>query len=150
MHKLIGGSLCLALAITSFSFASFDSDNSNDQIISLSELTRENIEEFFLNKDSSFILECSKGTILPLHLSLESEFLSLGDVERPYTVQVLKTCYIKCIDETFFFSSDLLNWKEFEKFFTGTFGVSLNLNEDQNPEVGLHLGLHERTHLNKQ
>ncbi len=153
MKKFAIGSLMVALSATSAMFAANQSIHigskshvmtPDNQVITLSELTKEMVEDFFAGKTSRFILECPQGAVLPFSLSLQGEFLSLSSDELPRTVKVLKTCYIKCVDETFFFSADLQIWKDFHEFFTGMMGVSLNVNE-RTPTVGLNIELNQRT-----
>src|SRR4029077_21026346 len=149
MKKLVTGSLFIALAATSVIFAAnhtmhIESKSHimdlGDQIVTLSELTKERVEDFFAGKRSEFILECTEGAILPFKLSFQGDFFALADDEVSLAIKILKTCYIKCIDETFFFSTDLQNWKGFQEFFTGMMGVSLDVNENI-PTVGLNIEL---------
>lgn len=102
----------------------------DDQILVLSELTSEMKEDFLNGK----VLECLEGTVLPFRFSLKGEFL---EGENFSTIKVLKTCFIKCVNEVFLFSTDLKDWKEFHKFFNGNLGVSL----DAGPEFSLNIEL---------
>jgi hypothetical protein len=85
------------------------------------------------------ILECQEGVELPFEFVLQGEYLSLTGVEQ--TVKVEKTCYIKCVGEELYFSSDLKKWSPFLEFFTGS--VSISVNKDL-PKVCFTVELNSR------
>jgi len=149
MRKLIRGSVCFLLAGFSALFAAnqngaaLDILETKGQVIALRELTKEMVEDFFTGKTPQAILECTEGSNLPLYLSLKGEFLALEGEAPSIKIRVLKTCFIKCQKESFFFSSDLENWKEFDEFFTGEVGVCLNI-EDETPVARLNIDLNQR------
>ena len=146
MRKLFVGALFFALAGTSLAFTANHNvhlgDSSTHVVVALSELTEEiTTEDFFAGK---FVLECSEGSVLPFNFSLKSEFLAL-EVENTYSnIKVLKTCFIKHVEDTFLFSTDLQNWKGFQEFFTGTIGCSVNV-EEGTPTVNFNIELNQRT-----
>jgi len=51
---------------------------------------------------------------------------------------------LKFIGEDFFFSEDLQTWQNFMEFFTGQFGVSVNV-APLIPQITLHAVLDKRT-----
>lgn len=154
MRKMISAGLLIVLTGASVAFAASHSvviggpgipvADMGCHVIGLSELTYDRIEDFFAGKAPHVVLECTQGSILPFNISLASEFLALDGAEAPHTIKVLKTCFIKCVEGTFYFSADLQSWKDFQGFFTGMIGVSLNVN-DSSPEVGLNIELNQRT-----
>lgn len=89
-----------------------------NHVVSLNELTDENIESFTQGKMHDTIVKCPAGMVLPLTLSLQGEFLALESKEQS-SVKILKACFVKCVGETYLFSLDGKNWKEFSEFFTG-------------------------------
>ncbi|KAF3361464.1 hypothetical protein PHSC3_001838 [Chlamydiales bacterium STE3] len=154
MKKLFAGSMFFALAGASLAFtanhnmylgsSSTHIVNTGCQVVALSELTQDMIEDFFTGKTPQSILECPSGSVLPFNLSLKGEFLAL-EVEDTYSnIKILKTCFIKRLEDTFVFSTDLQHWKDFQEFFTGRVGVSLNI-EEGTPSVGFNIELNQRS-----
>ncbi len=116
------------------------------QIVRIAEWSNTNISEFIEGKHSDVIFECPKGSHLPLKISIEGEILALQPTnETPLAIQILKTCYIRCLEQGHFvFSSDLVTWKEFSEFFTGKLGASLQVIEEGQPMATLQLELHQK------
>lgn len=92
--------------------------------------------------ETQTVLECTAGTILPFGLSLQGEFLSLEEGAIS-TIKVLKTCYIKFLEDTMLFSADLQEWKSFEDFFTGNIQLVIN-SDDIMPALQLNLELNQK------
>lgn len=117
----------------------------SDRVISLSELNRETVEDFWQGKIGNIVLECPEGTCLPVKMAVKGEFLALESPVAPSLyLKVLKTCYIRCVErEHFVFSEDLQNWKEPSEFFTGRFSVSVGVQDGQ-PMAELELELNQR------
>ncbi len=143
MRKFVTTTLFIALATTTAIYADSPQE-SNGPVIAISELTNEMIGDFFQTKSSPFILECAEGTMLPFDLSIQSEFLTLAADEASRTIHIIKTCYIKSVDGTYFFSCDLRHWQEFEDFFSGYMGLVLHVNNGT-PMLNLNVGLSQRT-----
>ncbi len=153
MRKLIIGGLCFVLAGASTAFAVNHSmriggtashiTDTGCEVITLAELTKEMVEDFFTGKAPQVILECMQGSNLPFNLSLKGEFLALEAEDNPGALKVLKTCFIKSVGDTFFFSSDLHNWKDFQEFFTGAIEVTLNADEGT-PIIGFNIDINQR------
>ena len=114
----------------------------DQKVVSLSELTDENVESFTRGKLQDAVIKCPAGTVLPLTLSLKGEFLAIETEGRP-SVKILKTCFAKCVGEAFLFSLDGKNWKEFSEFFTGNLSVEFH-NTDNGPFVGVSCGLNQK------
>jgi hypothetical protein len=108
-----------------------------NQVVSLNELTDENIESFTQGKMHDTIVKCPAGMVLPLTLSLKGEFLAS---EGESSLKILKTCFVKCVGETYLFSLDGKSWKEFSEFFTGNLNAEFH-NTDKGPfaHVGCEL-----------
>lgn len=118
------------------------------QIITLTDLTQKTIADFFADGAEHFVLECTEGMILPLNLSFKGEFLALDIDGASCMIKVLQTCYIKSVDGTLLFSSDVHDWKTFQEFFTGMMSVSLNVVEGD-VAVGLCIELNSRQGVEK-
>jgi hypothetical protein len=110
-----------------------------NHVVSLSELTDENIESFTQGKLQDTVVKCPAGMVLPLTLSLQGEFLALESAGES-SVKILKTCFMKCLGETYLFSLDGKTWKEFSEFFTGKLSAEFH-NTDKGPfaHVGCEL-----------
>lgn len=154
MRDLILRSMFLVLIGASTAFAANHSieigkpvhhaPNVECQVYSLSELTKDMLEDFFAGKTPGVVIECSQGAILPFSLSLKGEFLSLEESDTLRTIEVIKTCFIKFDKKTFLFSTNLQEWKDFKGFFTGRMGISLNVDQEV-PAVDINIELNQRT-----
>jgi len=148
MKQFISSSIAITLLLASTAFANNETTRQNytrgeNQIVVLSDLSASTIEDLFSKKNPNFVLECTRGSFLPFTLKVSGEFLSLETEASYQTIEVLKTCYVKREKDTFFFSSDLENWKNFPEFFTGNLDVSLK-NEGGTPTLGINLELNKR------
>lgn len=151
MRKLIISALFFVLTGASVAFAADDTAPigsldyplvSRYRVLAISELTQDMVEEFFLGeRGPSFVLLCEEGTILPFKLSLKGEFLEAEDSSSK--IKVMKTCYINRVGHTFLFTTDFQAWKNFQEFFTGTTGVSLEI-VDGLPTIELNIELKQR------
>ena len=138
MNKFSLASLLYAIVVATPSFA--DTEN---QPVTFADLTQDRVENFFAGKEDGLVIHCPEGTILPLDISLGGEFLSSSEDNPLGTVRLLKSCFVKCVDEVFFFSTDGETWKGFSDFFTGSVAVSISTTEEA-PLVGITLELDER------
>jgi hypothetical protein len=112
------------------------------QIISLTDLTEELINDFSQGNTPDMIVECRAGTYLPFTMSLTGEFVALeGADETSLYLKLLQTCYVRCLGEgNFLFSTDLQQWKSHSEFFTGRVEVHVSL-QDGVPAAGVDLDL---------
>jgi len=113
----------------------------NFYVIELSDCTSFIVEDFFAGKSPHTVLECKEGTLFPLNLCITGDCLALQGVS-PQTVKILQTCFIRHVNNTFLFSTDLENWKDFHSFFAGSIGVSLSVQDLT--RVGFNLELQTR------
>lgn len=113
-------------------------------IVQPEDMTHESLEEFFKGKRDDLALMFKEGSVLPLKLSLEGEYLQLLSAEyAPVSFKVLKTCFVRIVGEEFYYSSNGKDWKDFSAFFTGKIGASLEVN-DRKPIAGVVLELNHR------
>ena len=141
--KLFGYALMMAIA--SGSLMAAPQSQSYNQIIRLSDLNDRVIQDFSQGNMGDFVVECSAGASLPFRLTLKGEFLGLESASlAPLQLNVLKTCYVRCLEkENFLFSTDLQDWKGFSEFFTGSLNVSVEA-ETGSPVAGLQFELNQR------
>lgn len=127
MKKFILASSILSLTTAGTMFG-IDSKTIETQVVSISNLSQEMIGDFFAFK-SNLILECKEGDNFPFQIKLGGQFLELSSTDEKGQIKILKTCYIKCIEENFYFSDDLKTWKPFNDYFTGSLSVALNVDQ---------------------
>ncbi|MCB1134708.1 MAG: hypothetical protein KDK78_00445 [Chlamydiia bacterium] len=131
----------LALACA---FASVSSAFASHTAISLTDMSDEMFAEFLSGTCSDVILECKEGTVLPIQFDFKGDFIAIQQGDAPASVVVLKSCYVKCAEGDFFFSTDLDEWKDFEAFFTGRLGFSMKV-ENSLPSLACDLDLYRRS-----
>jgi len=138
--KLFGCALIMVVATTGL--MAIPKTQSHNQVICLSDLNEQTMQDFSHGNMGNCVVECPEGTSLPFKLTLKGEFLGLDSVAQE--LHVLKTCYVRCIEkENFLFSTDLHAWQDFAEFFTGEIRVSVE-RENGEPMVGLQLELNQR------
>lgn len=115
-----------------------------ESIVPITEMTQQMAEEFFNGKLTSVVVKCSKGCSLPFRMNLTSEFLEFDSGEAAQSITVLRDCYIKNDGVAFLFSGDLNSWKNFENFFTGSFGIALSYDGGSQKEAIFNVELHQR------
>lgn len=83
-------------------------------------------------QDPSVVVELTAGEKIPLQFWIKGDLLSLdtGENKMP-TVVVQKTFYVKYVNETYLFSTDQLNWKQWFDFVTGSFGITIPKEEGE-------------------
>jgi|GEM_PF-1085907 len=167
MKKLISGVLFSTLTSTLMAFTSHENayvtgtviemEGESYQVAPLSEMTQDQAENFFAGNTPFIVLKCEQGSNFPFNFSLTGEFLSVNSGEAPQTIQtiqILKTCYVKCLKKTAFFSGEttgytllfstnLQDWKNFDEFFTATVGVFIQA-KDEAKLVQFNLELNQR------
>lgn len=116
MKKAIFTALCLGLTALSAN------------VVSLPDMSQEMLTTLMEGKAPGTVVELPQGITLPMYIMVKGDFFSSSQVEAPpYQVTIEKTVFIKIEKGNFLFSSDLKEWKPMETFFTGSFGVSLNI-----------------------
>lgn len=141
MFMTLIGSAQLMMADSTFKIV----DGPQYQLIRLSDLNDQVLQDFSQGNRSDLIIACEEGSALPFKLSLKGQFLALESMpQSPLYLKVLKTCFIRCEEqENFLFSTDLQAWRAFSEFFTGELGLSVQVDTGET-EVVLRLELDER------
>lgn len=138
--NIFGYALMMVVAGTQLTAA--PNSQAYNQILVLSDLNELVIKDFSSGNREDLVVECPAGAILPCTFTLKGEFLGLE--AAPHNLNVLKTCYVRCVEkENFLFSTDLQTWKGFSEFFTGSINVSVGA-DSGGPIAGLQLELNER------
>ena len=134
----------LMMAVLATQLAAAPQTQSHNQVICLSDLSEQLIHDFSHGNMKDCIVECPMGSSLPFQLKLKGEFLELTSALIPLQLNILKTCYVRCVErEHFLFSTDLQTWKDFSEFFTGEVRASVEM-ENGRPMAGLQLELNQR------
>lgn len=142
-------SVCIALTLTSTVWSpqqqavALYSAESEYQIVTLEALTEDVSQDFFAGRSDNLILQCSEGSKLPFHFALQGSMLALEPECASCSLRLLQTCFIMFVNEEFFFSSDLHDWRNFQEYFTGTMSVNLDVINGE-PTVGLSIELNPR------
>jgi hypothetical protein len=118
---LIGPSLLLARS------SHKRTDQIEYNIVSLPEFIKAFSEGISYEKLQNTVLECSKGSELPIKLNLHGEMFSL--MPNVLTFKILKDCYIK-LGSKLLFSTDMHTWQNFSDFFTGKVATFLDFQEN--------------------
>ncbi len=113
------------------------------QVVKLGEMSQESLMEYFSGINGNVVLECSEGMNLPFNLNLYGDFLRIESEEYKDSIRVLKTCYMRFVDNNFIFSLDLQSWHEFSEFFSGVFSVGIDTNEGT-PKIGVNIELNQK------
>ena len=113
-------------------------------VVGLGDLTETGVGEFCNGLLPQIAIEIPEGARLPLNLFLSGDFLTL-ESDRPeiYTLRVIKTCYLRCVEGIFLFSTDLQNWLGFDEFFSGNVTISLDTAEIV-PKIGISIELNQK------
>lgn len=100
--------------------------NEDVRVEKLADISQELLQEYFSGTMENLVLECSEGTNLPFNLNLHGEFLEIKSDEYK-EIRMLKTYYIRFVEDNFKFSADLQSWYEFSDFFTGSFNLTVDV-----------------------
>jgi len=99
-------------------------------VISLPDVGQEMLDALVKGNAPGTIIELPQGTTLPMNIFVKGDFITSSLVEgMPYQITIEKTVFVKLEKDNFFFSTDLEEWKPMESFFSGSFGVSLDIVE---------------------
>lgn len=118
---------------------SYFTTESEIETMTFSDLTKDNLEDFFTGKTPNIALKCEKGNKLPFTFLVKGQFLS-SNSDGSSTIIAKETLYIRYMGDSFLFSTNLTEWKSFLGFFELGLEVSLGLSEG-NPQVGLDIDL---------
>lgn len=118
---------------------SYFTTESEIETMTFSDLTKDNLEDFFMGKTPHIALKCEKGNKLPFKFLVKGQFVS-SNSNGSSTIIAKETFYIRSMGDSFLFSTNLAEWKSFLGFFELGLGVSLDLSEGT-PQVGLDIDL---------
>lgn len=112
------------------------------QIIKLQDSSEELLMEFMQSNADHYAVELKEGSSFPFNLKIQGDFLMINELESPpYQLTIKKTCYMRFVNGLFYFSSDLIEWKEFQDFAQGSIEVGFDPNKQ---EINVNLNHSEK------
>lgn len=121
---------------------------SNDNLVTVNilNLTNDEINTLVEGVTPHVAVEFSKDTILPLELFLKGNVIQIanGDTISGMQVKIEQTFYIRCVKDDVLFSSDLIEWKPFFDFITGTCSLTLDVQDEHFPTISIGAELDSR------
>lgn len=103
----------------------------DDHFVNLTQISSEQIQEFFEKDSTSSILVCPEGMQLPLSFFLSGDLLELDSNDKHcHTLCVKRTFYLKLQGDQIFLSLDGTAWKIWDELLTGRISVFLDRHED--------------------
>lgn len=131
---------CIMLVVS----GGFSQQAESAQIVSLSEVNEELLQDLFAGRRDQTMIECREGNYLPLQLNVQGDFLTIAGEKPTILLEIKKTCYLRCVEEhAFLFSLDGSEWYSFTELFTGRVAATLD-NGDEGPAASLELILNQR------
>lgn len=92
---------------------SYFTAKSEIQTMTFSGLTKDILEDFFMDKIPNISLKCKKGNKLPFKFLVKGQFLSSSS-DGSSTITAKETLYIRYnMEDSFLFSTNLTEWKNF-------------------------------------
>src|SRR5580658_7020560 len=128
MMALLASSLSAFVIANDFSF----SEGSKDlKIVHVLSATNEELNSFMQGQNSNIIVQFSENTLIPLHLFLKGDVVNLIEQDDVLQLNIKETFYVRLIEGEYQFSLNLIDWKSFLEFLTGTASVALSVQEGQ-------------------
>ncbi len=88
------------------------------QVVSMADVDTQMIQEMILGLHSDLAIQCEAGAELPLR-SLHHFGLFTVKHNPNLSMEVEKTCYLRCVKRKVYVSEDLITWEKPKDFFSG-------------------------------
>lgn len=135
----------LLMAVTATCLASFSADatysidskpwerfSQEIKVVPLTSLTDHDLKEIMEGKHPEIAIEFSTHTHLPITFYLKGDLVNLAENDKKGgTIEIKQTLYVRYIEEELILSSDLIDWRPFIEFITGTASVGLSIQDGQ-------------------
>lgn len=107
------------------------------KIVSILDLTDEELNEVMNGQHPEVAVEFPSHLILPFNFVLKGDLINLIDKESRDLMQIRikQTFYICCVQKQLLFSSNLSEWKSLQEFITGTASGTLDIQQFQRPSI---------------
>ena len=99
------------------------------QVIPLTELSSEQIQELVLGQHPDIAVECSAGTSLPFRFLFNFKFFS-ASLDPNLTVKVDESFYLRFNGKKVYVSTDLINWSNLSSYIGGPTTTNLKIGDD--------------------
>ena len=97
-------------------------------VINVTDLTDKELDTIMQGKNPLIAVEFSQGTVVPIGFFLKGNLIQLSENQvNCGQLTILQTFYVRNVQDQLILSSDLLEWKPFMEFITGTASVALNI-----------------------
>jgi hypothetical protein len=102
------------------------------RVVNVSHLSEQELIEIMEGSHPEVAVEFSAQTKLPVSFFLKGELLQLMETEgKSEVIEIKQTFYARRVGEDLILSSNLIDWKPFFEFLTGTTSVALSIREGQ-------------------
>jgi hypothetical protein len=121
-------------ASTDFPISSKPWDNlSQDlRVVNIYNLKDYELNEIMQGHCPEIAVEFTAQTKLPINFFLKGDLLRLVESEERFgTIEIMQTFYVRFIGQELILSLNLVDWKPFLEFITGTASVALSIQDGQ-------------------
>ena len=154
MRKLVSSVLCFVFVTGSTLMAasfpkeiekkvkpkmSFTVDSEDIEFLSVGDLTKKNLAEFFQGQLPYTAIKFDKGFDLPFKFSMAGQFLT--ENQEQSLLNDLEPFYLRYADDEFLFSTDGEAWTNFGEFFDMDMDVNVGLTKNM-PRLKLSMKVH--------
>lgn len=131
----ICGSVCATSMNIDINSKTWRTVTQNIEVINICDLTDFDLIEIMQGNHPELAVEFLAKTSLPLSLFLRGDLINLVENDEGFkVVEIEQTFYVRCVEQEFIFSTNLIDWKPFFEFLTGNASVSLSI-QDGKPSI---------------
>lgn len=114
-------------------------------VVTLSDLSKEQLEAFAAGELEEMVVEIPEGLIVPFSaINITGDLLKMSGEPEVLRVEVMQTCFVRSNKGGFELSSDGVEWAPLKRFFTGTIGGSLSVGSEGGPCLQFNMELNKR------
>lgn len=100
------------------------------KVVQLTSLTDNDLKEIMQGQHPELAVEFAAQTHLPVNFYLKGDLVNLAESDEKWgTLEIKQTFYARCVGEELILSSNLIDWKPFMEFITGTATVTLSIQD---------------------
>lgn len=104
----------------------------NPQVVNVCRLKDHDLNEIMQGHCPEMALEFSAQTTLPINFFIKGDLINLVKNEESLgQIEIKQTFYARCVGDELILSTDLIDWKPFLEFITGTSSVALCIQDGQ-------------------
>lgn len=122
----------LAAANYTINSKSWEDSCQSLRVINVCSLTDHDLHEIMQGHRPEIAVEFSAQTLLPISFFLKGDLLNLVEKEKKIgKIEIKQSFYVRCIGQELILSSNLIDWKPFLEFITGTASIELTIQDGQ-------------------